>query len=126
MVLEACFSDLKRLDLGHDPVEHKSKPAALRVPRPCRRPSPAAGSSEAGPPAQRSRERDPAADARPTATRGTREPGSGGGLPPLASGRRPRARPGTRTTRRGGQLPTLRACDASPGGTCLGFNLGIL
>ncbi|KAG5194589.1 hypothetical protein JEQ12_012865 [Ovis aries] len=23
MVLEACFSDLKRLDLGHDPVEHK-------------------------------------------------------------------------------------------------------
>lgn len=90
---------------------------AGRAPRPqaVQEAQPGGGKQRGRAPAQRSRERDPAADARPTATRGTREPGSGGGLPPLASGRRPRARPGTRTTRRGGQLPTPRACDASPG-----------
>lgn len=95
----------------------RSKPVALRVPRLCRRPSPVAGSIEAGPPAQRSRERDPDTDATPTATPGAPEAGSGGGLTPLASGRRPRA-PGRERGRRAAadrQLPTLSAETPVPG-----------
>lgn len=76
-----------------------------------------AGSIEAGPPAQRSRERDPDTDAKPTATPGALEAGSGGGLTPLASGRRPRA-PGRERGRRAAadrQLPRLSAETPVPG-----------
>lgn len=67
--------------------------------------------------AQRSRQRTPHADARPTATPGAREPENGGGLTPLASRSRPRTpgrEPGQRAAA-GEQPPSYAERDDSPG-----------
>lgn len=68
----------------------RSKPLAVRVPEAVQGVPPGERPAADQPLAQRSRQRAPHADARPTATPGAREPGNGGGLTPLASRSLPR------------------------------------
>ena len=95
----------------------RSKPLAVRVPEAVQGAQPGRRPAADPPPAQRSRERAPHADARPTATPGAREPGNGGGLTPLASRRRPRT-PGREPAQRAAasEQPSAQSVgDASPG-----------